>query len=135
MIPGTASWNDAFNNKAFLASEISWTNNGISIYAAAKRDPNQEDIAEDMDHALWPVGPVGKPTEFHVCFPMLAMTHTKYPQACKALIAFMLEADNTTRGWRRRSAISRTPSTPTTPIRSGPPIPSTRSSAMWPSAR
>src|SRR5262249_43147267 len=38
MIPGTASWNDAFNNKAFLAGEISWTNNGISIYAAAKRD-------------------------------------------------------------------------------------------------
>ena len=23
MIPGTASWNDAFNNKAFLANEIS----------------------------------------------------------------------------------------------------------------
>ena len=27
-------------------------------------------------------------------FPMLAMTYTKYPQACKALMAFMLEADN-----------------------------------------
>jgi multiple sugar transport system substrate-binding protein len=25
---------------------------------------------------------------------MLAMTHTKNPQACKALMAFMLEADN-----------------------------------------
>ena len=47
-----------------------------------------------MDHALWPVGPVGKPTEFHVCFPVLAMSYTKYPQACKALMAFMLEADN-----------------------------------------
>ena len=41
-----------------------------------------------MNHALWPVGPVGKPTEFHV-FPTLAMTYTKYPQACKALIAFI----------------------------------------------
>jgi len=41
---------------------------------------------------LWPGGPVGKPTEFHVCFPMLAMTHTKYPQACKALMAYMQEA-------------------------------------------
>jgi len=29
-----------------------------------------------MDHAVWPVGPVGKPTEFHVCFPMLAMSYT-----------------------------------------------------------
>jgi multiple sugar transport system substrate-binding protein len=94
MIPGTASWNDSFNNKAFLAGEIHWTNNGISIYAAAKRDSNLKEIADDMNHALWPVGPVGKPTEFHVCFPMLAMTHTKNPQACKALMAFLLEADN-----------------------------------------
>jgi multiple sugar transport system substrate-binding protein len=27
-------------------------------------------------------------------YPLLAMTYTKYPQACKALMAFMLEADN-----------------------------------------
>jgi multiple sugar transport system substrate-binding protein len=93
MIPGTASWNDAFNNKAFLAGEISWTNNGISIYAAAKRDATKKEIVDDMDHALWPVGPVGKPTEFHVCFPTLAMTYTKYPQACKALIAYLMEAE------------------------------------------
>jgi len=26
-------------------------------------------------------------------YPVLAMTHTKYPQACKALIAFMMESD------------------------------------------
>ena len=42
MIPGTASWNDAFNNKAFLANEIHWTNNGISIYVAANERPDQE---------------------------------------------------------------------------------------------
>ena len=35
-VPGTASWNDAFNNKAFLESQVSLTNNGVSIYAAAK---------------------------------------------------------------------------------------------------
>jgi multiple sugar transport system substrate-binding protein len=93
-IPGTASWNDAFNNKAFLAGEIHWTNNGISIYAAARRDPNMKAIADDIDHAFWPVGPVGKPTEFHLAFPLLAMSYSKYPQACKALMAFMLEADN-----------------------------------------
>jgi multiple sugar transport system substrate-binding protein len=93
-IPGTAAWNDAFNNKAFLAGEIHWTNNGISIYAAARRDPNLKAVAEDIDHAYWPVGPVGKPTEFHLAFPLLAMRYSKYPQACKALIAFMLETDN-----------------------------------------
>ena len=51
-----------------------------------------------MNHAYLPVGPVGKPTELHLMFPMLAMNYTKYPQACKALIAFMLEADNSIRG-------------------------------------
>ena len=93
MIPGTAAWNDASNNKAFLAGEINWTDNGISIYVAAKKDPTKTEIAKDMDHAVWPVGPVGRPTELHLMYPILAMTHTKYPQACKALMAFMLEAD------------------------------------------
>ncbi len=92
-VPGTASWNDASNNKAFLAGEIHWTNNGISIYVAAQNDATKKAIAEDIDHAYWPVGPVGKPTEFHLMFPLLAMNYTKYPQACKALMAFMLEAD------------------------------------------
>jgi multiple sugar transport system substrate-binding protein len=94
MIPGVVSWNDASNNKAFLAGEIYWTNNGISIYVAAKKDPTKKEIAEDMNHAYFPIGPAGKPTELHLMYPVLAMTYTKYPQACKALIAFMLEAQN-----------------------------------------
>ena len=92
MIPGTASWNDSSNNKAFLANEIHWTNNGISIYVAAQN--SAKPIAEDMNHAYFPIGPVGKVTELHLMYPVLAMTYTKYPQACKALIAFMLDADN-----------------------------------------
>jgi len=94
MIPGVASWNDASNNKAFLAGEINWTDNGISIYVAAQKDPTKNDIAKDMNHSFWPVGPIGKPTELHLMYPVLGMTYTKYPQACKALMAFMLEADN-----------------------------------------
>jgi multiple sugar transport system substrate-binding protein len=94
MIPGVVSWNDASNNKAFLAGEIHWTNNGISIYVAAKKDPTKKEIAEDMNHAYFPIGPAGKPTELHLMYPVLAMTYTKYPQACKALMAFMLEAQN-----------------------------------------
>jgi multiple sugar transport system substrate-binding protein len=94
MIPGTAAWNDASNNKAFLAGDIYWTNNGILIYVAAKKDSSKKQIAEDMDHAYFPVGVSGKPTELHLMYPIMAMTYTKYPQACKALMAFMLEADN-----------------------------------------
>jgi multiple sugar transport system substrate-binding protein len=98
-VSGTASWNDAFNNKAFLASEISLTNNGVSIYAAAKAgaakgDAKMKEIMDDMNHALWPVGPVGHPTEFHIAYPMMIMKYSKYPNACKAFIAFMMEADN-----------------------------------------
>ena len=93
-IPGTAAWNDSNNNKAFLAGELFLTANGISIYAAAKVDPSKKEIAEDMDHALWPVGPVGKPTEFQLAFPILAFKYSKVPNACKAFMAFMLEAEN-----------------------------------------
>jgi multiple sugar transport system substrate-binding protein len=93
MVPGVLAWNDASNNKAFLANEIHWTNNSISIYVAATKDPNLKAIAEDMDHANWPIGPVGHPTEFHIAQTLLTMAYTKYPQACKALMAFMMEAD------------------------------------------
>jgi len=92
MIQGTAAWNDSSNNKAFLAKEVHWTNNGISIYVAAQN--SAKDVAEDMNHAYFPVGPVGKPTELHLMYPILAMTYTKFPQACKALMAFMLAAEN-----------------------------------------
>ena len=98
-VSGTASWNDAFNNKAFLESQISLTNNGVSIYAAAKAgaakgDAKMKEIMDDMNHSLWPVGPVGKPTEFHIAYPLLAMKYTKVPNACKSFMAFMLEAEN-----------------------------------------
>jgi multiple sugar transport system substrate-binding protein len=98
-VPGTASWDDSFNNKAFAESQIWLTNNGVSIYAAAKAaaakgDAKAKDVMDDMSHSLWPVGPAGKPTEFHICYPLMAMQYTKSPNACKAFMAFMLEADN-----------------------------------------
>jgi multiple sugar transport system substrate-binding protein len=93
-IPGVTSWNDGSNNKAFLAGELYLTANGISIYIAAKDDPAKKQMAEDIDHALWPVGPIGKPTELQLCVPILAFKFTKYPQAAKAFIAFMLEKQN-----------------------------------------
>jgi multiple sugar transport system substrate-binding protein len=98
-VAGTASWNDAFNNKAFLESQVSMTNNGVSIYAAAKAaaakgDAKAKEVMDDMNHSLWPIGPAGKPTEFHICYPLMVMKYTKAPNACKAFAAFMLEAEN-----------------------------------------
>jgi multiple sugar transport system substrate-binding protein len=93
MIPGVLSWTDVSNNKAFLAGQIYWTINAVSIYVAASSNPTLKAIAEDMDLAPWPIGPIGKPTEFGLPYPLLAMNYTKHPQACKALMAFMMEAD------------------------------------------
>jgi multiple sugar transport system substrate-binding protein len=91
-IPGAASWLDGHNNKAFLQGDCSVTNNGISIYAAAVRE-GMTDIAEDMDHAYWPIGPAGVPTEFNVCFPMWLYRYSKYPNAAKAVMAWLMEKD------------------------------------------
>jgi multiple sugar transport system substrate-binding protein len=96
-VSGTASWNDAFNNKAFLESQISLTNNGVSIYAAAKAgaakgDAKAKEVMDDMNHSLWPIGPVGHPTEFHIAYPLMIMKYSKVPNACKSFIAFMMDA-------------------------------------------
>ena len=96
-IPGVASWNDSSNNKAFLAGELYCTSNGISIYVAerdgADKDPKMKELADDTYHALWPVGPVGHPAELQLVVPMLAFNFTKYPNAAKAFITFMLEKE------------------------------------------
>ena len=87
--PGTASWNDSSNNKAFLAGQLHLTVNGISIYITAKKENPQ--IAADMNHAHLPVGLDGKARELNLGFPILVFNFTKAPQACKAFTAFMLE--------------------------------------------
>ncbi len=91
-IPGTASWNDSSNNKAYVAGDLYLTSNGISIYVTASKENKQ--IADDTEHAYMPIGPVGKPTELHLAFPILAFNFTKFPQACKAFAAFMQEKEN-----------------------------------------
>ena len=91
-IPGTASWNDSSNNKIFVSGDLHLTSNGISVYVAAQKE--NKAVAEDMNHAYMPIGPVGKPTELHLAFPILTFNFTKAPNACKAFTAFMLEAEN-----------------------------------------
>jgi multiple sugar transport system substrate-binding protein len=90
-IPGTASWNDSSNNKAFLAGQLFLTVNGISIYVTAKKENPQ--IAEDMNHAHLVPGVDGKTRELNLGFPILVFNFTKFPQACKAFTAFMLDPD------------------------------------------
>ena len=106
-VPGTLSWLDPSNNKAFLDGQIGLTNNGISIYYAAKTstDPKLQAIAKDMNHANFPIGPVGKPTELHLLFPMMIFKYSKYPERRQGIPALHDgEGAVHTRGSRRRSA-------------------------------
>jgi multiple sugar transport system substrate-binding protein len=86
-IPGTASWLDSNNNKAFLSDKISVTNNGISIYYAAKS--KNMPIAKDINHAPFPIGPVGRPTELHLFTQAMVFKYSKYPNAAKEYLRFM----------------------------------------------
>ena len=94
-VPGTLSWLDPNNNKAFLDGQIGVTNNGISIYYAAKtsKDEKLQEMAKDIGHANFPVGPVGKPTELHLALPMMIFKYSKYPNAAKEYLRFMMEKE------------------------------------------
>src|SRR3546814_10103459 len=86
------SWQDPSNNKAFLDGQVSLTANGISVYYAAKnsKDPKMKAIAEDIQHAHLPIGPIGKPTELMQITQMMLFKHSKYPNAAKAYMQFMM---------------------------------------------
>ena len=94
-VPGTLSWLDPSNNKAFLDGQIGVTNNGISIYYAAKtsQDPKLQEMAKDINHANFPIGVSGRPTELQLMFPMMIFKYSKYPNAAKEYLRFMMEKE------------------------------------------
>jgi len=94
-IPGTLSWLDPNNNKAFLDGQLSLTANGISIYYAAKTspDPKLQEMAKDIQHANFPVGLDGKNREMVLVFPMMIFKYSKYPNAAKEYLRFMMERE------------------------------------------
>ncbi|MBI3513884.1 MAG: extracellular solute-binding protein [Proteobacteria bacterium] len=100
-VDGTLKWTAESNNTAFIAGQIGCTNNPVSIYAEllAARDP----MAADTDHALFPIGPVGQPTELHIMRPMFLFKHARFPNAAKAFMTFMMEHPNYD-DWLRSSA-------------------------------
>jgi len=94
-IPGTLSWLDPNNNKAFLDGQLFLTANGISIYYAAKTspDPKLQEMAKDIQHAAFPVGVAGKRTVLNLVFPMMIFKYSKYPNAAKEYLRFMMEKE------------------------------------------
>jgi len=95
MIPGTLTWLDVSNNQAYLAGQIGLTFNGISIYYAAKNssDPAQKAIAADTSHQLAPFGLSKRAPQSATPLNAMVFKHSKYPNAAKEFIRFMMEAD------------------------------------------
>ena len=93
--PGTLTWLDPYNNKAFLDGQIAVTNNGISIYYATKtsKDPKLNEMAKDIQHAVYPAGPAGTNAAFQLFFNQMIMKYTKYPKAAKEFLRFMMEQE------------------------------------------
>ncbi|MBB4019724.1 multiple sugar transport system substrate-binding protein [Chelatococcus caeni] len=92
-IPGTESWLDVNNNRAFLAGEVSVTANGVSLYYAAKNDPKLAEMAADIRTTNLPIGPVGQTVELHQTTTAVIFKYSKFPQAAQAYLQFMFEAD------------------------------------------
>ena len=85
---GGMSWDDAGNNRAFLANTISSTSNGASIYllAKAKADTYMTEkgkpLKDDIFHSPLPKGPAGQ-FSYHVPFSNLVPTYGKNQKAAK----------------------------------------------------
>ena len=90
-IDDCVGWLDIHNNKAFLTSQISCTNNATSILISAKRD--LPDMAKVIDHAENPSGPKGRS---HALVPVNhgIFAHTPDPDAAKGFLRWLMDAKN-----------------------------------------
>ena len=92
-VSGTMSWNDISNNRAYSSGELFLTSNGVSLYFSLKNDPATKAIADDTQHAeLVRGGAASAPMSATVLNGMV-LKHTKFPNAAKAYLAFMMEAE------------------------------------------
>ena len=95
MIPGTLTWLDISNNQAYLAGQIGLTFNTISIYYAAKnsKDPRLQEIAADSMQQTQPYGNSKHLAQSTTPLNAMVFKHSKYPNASKEYLRFMMEAD------------------------------------------
>jgi multiple sugar transport system substrate-binding protein len=91
---GGLAWDDASNNRAFLAGTISSTLNGASIYLLANREKGKyltdkkEELASDILHGELPAGPKGK-YAFHTFQSHVLPSYSKNQSAAKELLKFI----------------------------------------------
>jgi len=92
-VSGTMSWNDISNNRAYSSGELFLTSNGVSLYFSLKNDPATKAIAEDTQHAELVRGSAGSAPMSATVLNGMVLKHTKFPNAAKAYLAFMMEAE------------------------------------------
>jgi multiple sugar transport system substrate-binding protein len=91
---GGLAWDDASNNRAFLAGTICSTLNGASIYIESLRKPDQyktadgKPLKDDILHAPLPAGPKGQ-FGFHTYTSHVMPTYSKNQKAAKDLLRFI----------------------------------------------
>ncbi|MBR0647172.1 ABC transporter substrate-binding protein [Plastoroseomonas hellenica] len=92
-IPGTLSWGDVSNNRAYASNECWLTANGVSLYFALKNDPATRAIAEDSEHMLLPKGLASSSPMAGLTLNAMVFKHSRFPNASKALLQFLLERE------------------------------------------
>ena len=93
-IPGTESWQDINNNRAFLAGQVSLTANGVSLYYAAKKDEKLKDmVGRPSRHELPRSDRWARAWSCIRRHKRSSSTTRSFPNACKAYLKFMYEAE------------------------------------------
>jgi multiple sugar transport system substrate-binding protein len=90
---GTVSWGDISNNQAYAANACWLTSNGVSLYFALKNDPATRAIAEDTMHNEMPHGKAPGWPNAPLTLNAMVFRHSRFPNAAKAFLMFMLEAE------------------------------------------
>ena len=88
---GTISWGDISNNQAYAANTLFVTSNGVSLYFALKNDPATRAIADDTEHSIMPLGVASSWPSAPLTLNAMVFKHSRYPNAAKALLAFLME--------------------------------------------
>jgi multiple sugar transport system substrate-binding protein len=84
-------WTDVNNNRAFLAEQVSCTNNATSILQTAQKEfPKLVDV---IGHAANPKGPSGERFSLLNSWAFGAYTFAPDPEAAKALVKFLARED------------------------------------------
>jgi multiple sugar transport system substrate-binding protein len=98
----TLSYDDASNNRAFLAGSISATNNASTIWGTARNQGTKIKIGDEdknlhelTDHFIYPAGPSGRVT-YAEFMSSAIFSYSKSMDAAKALLTYLNEREQLT---------------------------------------